>query len=210
MPKLELSNICDKVYETLSEQILNYKLKPGERLREEQLAKELGVSRTPVRDAISRLVKEGFARMEPRKGASVNVLEIEDIIEIYDIRIVLESLAVRLAVANVDVRELQRLEKNFSEKSGKALLKADTELHDYILKCSGNKKLIEILSNLHSLVQVFRSAGYAIQERTIKATTDHIDIIKALMKGESTLAETAMQKHIQKTKADIIKIFKQT
>ena len=108
MVRVNHSNICDKVYGILSEQIISQKLKPGERLPEEQIARKLGVSRTPVRDAISRLVNDGFAEMEPRKGASVKDYQINDVVEVYDLRVVLEGLAVRLAAENVDEQELKK------------------------------------------------------------------------------------------------------
>ncbi len=209
MVRLDHSNICDKVYDILSEQIINQKLKPGERLPEEQLAADLGVSRTPVRDAISRLVKDGFAETEPRKGAFVKDFQIEDVIEIYHLRVVLEGLAVTLAGANVDGPDLKKLKKRFASKNTKKLLKADTELHSYIIDRCGNSKLIEILNNLHSLVDVFRASGYTSSKRSAKATAGHIEIINALIKGNVAGAEKAMKKHIEKTKSEIVKKFKQ-
>ena len=204
---LNHQNISEKTYEILSHQIINQKLKPGERLVEEQLARNLGISRTPLREAINRLAKEGFVTLEPRKGASVKQFQVKDIIEVYDIRMALEGLAVQLAIAKLSKSELEKLKKQFSSKNIKVLLKADTELHSIIIRNCGNEKLKDILNNLHSLIHTFRVVGYGSKKRLAGATTDHISIIDALEKGQGELAEKLVKKHIAKTKLEIIQEF---
>ena len=207
MMQLSHSSISDKAYEALSGLIINHKLKPGERLIEEQLAKEMGISRTPLRDAINRLAKDGFITLEPRKGASVREFKMEDVVEIYDIRMALEGLAARLSASQLDVDELSALKMKFASKEAKVLVKADTELHDLIIRKCGNKKLIHMLDNLYVHIQLFRVAGYCSKERSDLATLDHNAILDALMQGNGDLAEEIMRKHIQKTRDEIVQEF---
>ena len=209
MAKVKQANISEKAYVLLSRHILTQQLKPGEKLREEQLAQKLGISRTPLRDAINRLGNEGFVEMTPRKGASVKKYHIEDVIEVYDIRIALEGLATKLATPHVEKKELKRLSKLFKLKNVDTLLKADMKLHNYIISRCGNKKLVKILDNIQTLVQVFRVMGCTSQERAKKATEDHNAILKALIDRKASTAEQAMKRHIVNTKHSILIEYKQ-
>ncbi|MHB9071792.1 MAG: GntR family transcriptional regulator [Sedimentisphaerales bacterium] len=199
--------ISDQIYETLLKQIIDHKLKPGERLLEEQLGRDLGVSRTPLRDAINALAKDGFVRVEPRRGASVRDFQLKDLIEIYDIRIALEGLAARLAAGKINYDVLERLADEFKNNDVRKLLKADTTLHQIVIESCNNVKLQEMLTNLGNLVQVFRTAGYQSTTRSKSATVYHIKIVKALMNRNGGEAERLMREHIEKTKNEIINEF---
>ncbi len=201
------TSISDKAYEALSSLIITQRLKPGERLIEEQLAKEMGISRTPLRDAINRLAKDGLVIIEPRKGASVKAFKIEDVMEIYDIRMALEGLAARLAVERLEGKDLKRLREKFDSQDARVLVKADTELHELIIRSCGNEKLMGILENLNTHIQLFRVAGYGSQVRSEHATADHIKIVEALMQQDGRRAEKLVREHIEKTKREIIDDF---
>jgi len=207
MKALNYLNISEQVYAELSQQIISQRLKPGQRLREEQLASQFGISRTPLRDAISRLAQNGLVDIEPRKGASVKQFNIDDVVEVYDIRTVLEGLAARLAAPELNLNELKKLKALFSKKDPRSLIKADTGLHDLIINSCGNKKLMEILNNIHGLVQAFRVAGYKSRQRSATATVDHKQILKALMERDGAAAENLMRGHIQKVKQEILQNF---
>ena len=207
MSLMAFPKIGDQIYETLLKQILDHKLKPGERLVEEQLGRDLGVSRTPLRDAINALAKDGFVKIEPRRGASVREFQLKDLIELYDIRMALEGLAAKLAAGNIDHSVLERLGNEFKENDVRLLLKADTNLHKIIIESCGNVKLQETLINLGNLVQAFRTAGYKSTSRSKAATVFHIKIVKALMNGDGEVAEKLMREHIEKTKIEIVQEF---
>ena len=210
MSTVQYPKISDKVYEILFSDIVNRKLKPGNRLVESCLAEELGVSRTPLRDAIARLAKEGFVEINPRKGACIKEFNIEDVVEVYDIRKALERLAISLAVPEIKDNDLKRLKDLFSRGDKKVLTQADAELHHLIINSSGNKKLINMLDNLYNFIEVFRVTGYYFKDRAEKATSDHIKILNALIKRDKTLAEKLIEEHIETTKQDIIDNFKQS
>jgi DNA-binding GntR family transcriptional regulator len=201
---IEQSSISEKAYEILSNLIIENKLRPGERLPEEQLAKTLGISRTPLREAIGRLVNDGLVTLEPRKGARVSTFELEDIMEVYDIRMVLEGLAVRLAAPHLDPQELTRLRDQFASHDMDTLIRADTELHDLIIRHCGNRRLQEFLDTLHNLIQFFRIAGYGSAQQSIRATSAHLAIIYALLNSDGESAERLMKDHISQVKDDIL------
>lgn len=200
-------NISNRICDIILRQIGNQKLKPGARLKEELLTDELGVSRTPLRDAINRMVKEGYLEAEPRKGARVRKFQTKDIVEIYDIRMALEGLAIRLSLPNIDPKKLVVLKSQFSGKDVKVLPKADARLHYLIVQNCGNKRLIDMLNNLDKLIHVFRLAGYGSPTRSEMAVSDHLQIIAALLKKDPDLAEKKVREHIKNTKWQIIADF---
>ena len=207
MEMLDLQNIGERAYGVLLEMIIARELLPGQRLIEEQLALELGISRTPLREAVNRLAKEGLVEIEPRKGAKVKRFSIEDVEEVYDIRAALEGLAARLAVPNIPKDKLKDLWKRFGRKDAKSLIRADSDLHALVFECCKNERLAELLGNLRNLVQVFRVAGYGSVKRSAIATEEHVKIIDALIEGKGVQAERLMKKHIEKTKSAIVASF---
>jgi len=209
MKELNCPSVSDVVYEQLFHMIASHQLKPGERLLEEQLSRNLGISRTPIRDAIRKLAKEGFAIMEPRKGAYVREFTLEDIIEVYDLRIALESLAIRLSINNIDQDELEKLRYDFSTFEQKTLIDADNELHYLIINNCRNKRLVEILDNLYCQSKLFRTSGYYSPERTQKASSQHIAIIDALRDRDTDRAIQLMMDHIEKSKNGVINEYQQ-
>lgn len=153
----------DVVFHTLREAILKGELKPGERLMELQLASRLGVSRTPIREAIRMLELEGLAVTMPRKGAEVAKMTEKDMEDVLKIRKALDELAVGLACDNMTEEELKQLYvalKNFEEsiRSGdvKQIAQADVEFHDSIYQAADNPKLVTMLNNLREQMYRYR------------------------------------------------------
>ena len=145
----------DVVFQTLRGAILKGDLKPGERLMELQLASKLGVSRTPIREAIRMLEQEGLAVTIPRKGAEVAKMTEKDMEDVLQIRLSLEALAVRLSCENITPAALQELKvamEDFEEKTKSGqfveMAKADVKFHEILYKASNNPKLQQLLSNL--------------------------------------------------------------
>ena len=147
----------DIIFTTLREAIIMGELKPGERLMEVQLAQKMGVSRTPVREAIRKLELEGFVIMIPRKGAHVAKLSVKDIMDVLEVRASLDGLATSLAaerIAESELKELRQVQSQFDsyvEKDNlQGVIKKDVEFHDVIYKASKTDKLIQISNNLRS------------------------------------------------------------
>lgn len=165
----------DVVFNTLRQAILKGELKPGERLMEIQLANKLGVSRTPVREAIRKLELEGLVLMIPRKGAEVAEITRQDMEDVLEVRTALEELAVKDACDHITDAQLSELKKASNEFK-KALLEgkdlvtcadADMHFHDVILSATNNRRLIQMLNNLSEQMYRYRME-YLKDERTHK------------------------------------------
>lgn len=192
------------VFETLRDAIINGKLAPGERLMEVQLAEEMGVSRTPVREAIRKLELEGFVVMVPRKGAYVAGVSIKDIADVFEIRAALEALAARLAAERITDDELDHLERAIVSinkvsdgKNIDKVVESDTDFHDIIYQASRNKRLINIITNLKEQIQRFRATSLAVTGRTKTAVEEHKQIAEALSDRDAELAAELARRHIE-------------
>ena len=203
----------DVVFNTLRQAILKGELEPGERLMEIQLAKRLGVSRTPIREAIRKLELEGLVVMVPRKGAYVAGLSSEDVKEVLEIRAVLEGLAASLAAKNAsaaDIEQLQEIVEKFKvaaeEKDVVKLINFDSDFHDVMYRASKNKKLIQLISALREQVQRFRVAYFTKIRSTQTLIEEHKDLVSSIVNNEPDRARAIAEKHISTTEKRITSI----
>ena len=202
----------DVVFNTLRQAILKGELKPGERLMEIQLANKLGVSRTPVREAIRKLELEGLVLMIPRKGAEVAEITRQDMEDVLEVRTALEELAVKDACDHITDAQLSELKKASNEFK-KALLEgkdlvtcadADMQFHDVILSATNNRRLIQMLNNLSEQMYRYRME-YLKDERTHKTLIEEHDAIRrALKKHDKVKAGAAIRVHIDNQKRSIL------
>ena len=202
----------DVVFNTLRQAILKGELKPGERLMEIQLANKLGVSRTPVREAIRKLELEGLVLMIPRKGAEVAEITRRDMEDVLEVRTALEELAVKDACDHITDAQLSELKKASNEFK-KALLEgkdlvtcadADMHFHDVILSATNNRRLIQMLNNLSEQMYRYRME-YLKDERTHKTLIEEHDAIRrALKKHDKVKAGAAIRVHIDNQKRSIL------
>ena len=202
----------DVVFNTLRQAILKGELKPGERLMEIQLANKLGVSRTPVREAIRKLELEGLVLMIPRKGAEVAEITRQDMEDVLEVRTALEELAVKDACDHITDAQLSELKKASNEFK-KALLEgkdlvtcadADMHFHDVILSATNNRRLIQMLNNLSEQMYRYRME-YLKDERTHKTLIEEHDAIRrALKKHDKVKDGAAIRVHIDNQKRSIL------
>jgi DNA-binding GntR family transcriptional regulator len=199
------------IFNSLREAIILGELKPGQRLMEVQLAEKMGVSRTPVREAIRKLELEGLVDMIPRKGAHVAELSIKDIMDVLEVRASLDGLAASLAserITDDEMKELKHINDQFGAYIEKENLggsiKKDVEFHDIIYRASRNDKLISILNNLREQVQRFRVIyikDYSSPSNLIK---EHSDILETLSNRDSEAARNSAKAHILNQEASIL------
>lgn len=197
------------VFETLRDAIITGQLKPGERLMEVQLAEELGVSRTPVREAIRKLELEGLVVMVPRKGAYVADISTKDVAEVFEIRAALESLAAGLAAERITQEELEELHRILETESTEnldleTLIEVDTAFHEVIYKASRNERLVQIISNLREQIQRFRSITLAKPGRMKDVLKEHKQIVEAISQGDVALARQLAQQHIEIAESNML------
>lgn len=203
--------LSQKVYRILKTEIVKRNLKPGTKLLEVKIAKQMGVSRTPVREAIRELVAEGFVKMIPNQGVIVSIASIEDTQEVLQIRSVLEGLAARLATKVINGEEIKELEKYIEQMeyyankdNALAFSKIDVEFHELILNICGNNRLIQIRKNLSDQAHRYRIRSLSIPGRLKHSLKEHQEIVKALKRKDSEQAGRLSQKHIENVLKNIL------
>ena len=193
----------DVVFQTLRQAILKGELKPGERLMEIQLAQKLGVSRTPVREAIRKLELEGLVLMIPRKGAEVAEITIKDLEDVLEVRAALEELAVCDACENITEEQILALKEaadNFQAalESDDLVKCAETDMafHEIIYSATNNKRLLQILNNLRE--QMYRYRFEYIKDATQyeRLIQEHNDIYESIMRKDKETAARVVTRHV--------------
>lgn len=198
------------VFLRLRQAILQGDLQPGERLMEIQLANQLGVSRTPVREAIRKLELEGLVTMIPRRGAEVANITKRDMQDVLEVRSTLEELAVELCCNRITEDELIEL-KNGSKvfeaavRSGDVLTMADADIkfHDIIYRSTGNRRLIQIINNLREQIYRYRLEHIKNESTRESLIDEHNEILERIMKRDVEGARNSIREHIYKQEHDI-------
>lgn len=208
--------VSEIVYNKIKKLIITGQFKGGERLLLNNLANRLGVSITPVREAIKQLEKEELVRLIPNKGAEVVSIFIEDVVEIYDIRAVLEGLAIKLLSGKVDKDFLGKLYTLYS-KSENYLIKKDVvsyqeynkKFHELIVSQTGNKRLISMMNKIrdHMTIIIIKNLSLESLEKTKYHAKEHIKIFHALEESNFDLAEKLIKTHIINAKDEILTNF---
>ena len=202
----------DVVFNTLRQAILRGELKPGERLMEIQLANKLGVSRTPIREAIRKLELEGLVVMIPRKGAEVAKITVRDLKDALEVRMAIDSLSVKLACERLDENDKTEIKQAcvaFREavksKNVQAIVEGDERFHNTIYRASKNQKLITIAMNLREQVYRYRFEyvkDFSYHENLIR---EHDQITEAILKGDVETAQKIMKEHIYNQEQIVIR-----
>ncbi len=206
--KFEVNNneylpLREVVFNNLRNAILKGQLKPGERLLENQLAEKLGVSRTPVREALRMLEQENLVELIPRRGAQVLDISADDIKNILEIRSALEVLSIRHACHNMSAEDIEELkkynaifEKAFEEKNYEEVATSDEKFHDVLFRSTGNSKLVSIINNLQTQVYRYRMAYLEVYETKTAVINHHRNIIQAVEKHDDVMGANVMEEHI--------------
>ncbi len=202
----------DVVFKTLREAILKGNLAPGERLMEIQLANQLGVSRTPIREAIRKLELEGLVIMIPRRGAEVARITEKDLRDVLEVRASLEELAIGLAcerITDEEIGELRRALENFREVLRKGdvtkIAESDVDFHDIIFSATQNARLIQIVNNLREQMYRYRLEylkDYTTHDRLYK---EHQQITDAVSDRDKERARKLIVEHIYHQELTVIK-----
>ena len=200
----------DIIYDDLKMGILTGKILPGTRLLEVELADKMGVSRTPVREAIRRLEKEGLVNIEPRHGAYAAKVSVEDMIEILEVRELMESMAAQLAANRITQEQLDTLLQTENEyqkavKSGDVedMIVLDAKFHKQVVEASHNRTLCQLIEPLQEIALRFRYMYYNDNTRAEKMPSEHERILKALSQGNGEAARKAAEKHLRSIKEKI-------
>ena len=206
----------DVVFNTLRQAILKGELEPGERLMEIQLADRLGVSRTPIREAIRKLELEGLVLMIPRKGAEVAKISEKSLRDVLEVRRSLEELAIERACQRMtddDIRDLEEAQNAFriAINSGDAMSMAETDehYHDIIYNGTGNNRLVQILNNLREQMYRYRLEYIKDADKRQVLVIEHDNILKAIRGRHVAEAKTAIREHIDNQEITVSKNLKE-
>ncbi|MDR5694517.1 MAG: GntR family transcriptional regulator [Armatimonadota bacterium] len=201
------------IYEQLKKDILSDSLHPGEPLVERALVKRFGVSRTPIREVLRRLEQEHLVEVHPNRGVLVRKLTLEDVRNIFEMRLAIEPAAARLAAERHDVHELENIHEAFlkvtiqnNPETLQHLVALGADLHDFIARSTRNELFIEIshqLRNLMILIRNMTQQHFDIEKRSYVA---HMRIIKALLQRNPVQSERAMRNHLLETWRGILEM----
>ena len=193
-------------FQKIREDILNGKYKENDELRENTIGKELGVSRTPVREALRQLELEGLVTIIPNRGAYVTVISHKDIWDIYVIRSMLEGLCARWAAKNITDAQLDELEetillsefqmKKESGFSAEQVAALDGRFHSILYEASGSRILDHVLTDFHNYVQTARRSSVVSEDRARKSIREHRQILRAIKDRDEEMAEQLANEHI--------------
>ncbi len=196
---------ANRIYRQLRDAILSGRLKAGTHLRELVLAAKFRVSRTPVREALRQLERDGQVRLTPRVGAQVMEVSLQDLFEVLEMRRCLEPYAARIAATRVTPAveaELGHFRKTFENITGcdpapaviDRHITADRRLHELILKLAGNRRVAQAIMTLNHSIQRYRYVG--ISHRFRQSAQEHLDLLDALLRRDAVAAESAMTRHL--------------
>ena len=210
---VDSTNLRDQTYDIIKNMIILREIEPGKKINEEHIAKEIQVSRTPIREALCRLENEGIVKIIPRRGAFVADLTEINVGEILLIREVLEGLVARLAAENMDEKTLEKLRKALQKVStipekDRDLInytRSEVDFHALLLSAANNQMLKNMMEIVNAHLQIIRLRTVVIPERAQKTVKEHHQILKAIETGDTGAAEELMRAHIRSVREVALK-----
>ncbi len=203
-------SIREKVYTAIRNLILDGTFSQGERLVESRIAEQIKTSRTPVREALHLLEKEGLLESIPRAGYQVKPLSWEEVEEICEIRIVNETLAAKWAMKRITPKEVKALENNLDtaehevmQGDPKTFVHRDAEFHEILARASGSERLFELCELLRKHMLRYRVQGLYLPESALRAISGHREILKSLCAGDEKRLEYAIRDHLEWAMSDV-------
>ena len=203
--------LSKKVYRILKKEIIKGSFEPGDKVLEGRIADQMGISRTPVREAIRELAAEGFVTLSPNQGVVVRSVSAESIREVLQIHSVLEGLAARLScevINEEDLKELEnyvnKMEKFANKRDSSAYSEVDLKFHELIVNTCRNKRLIQMRKNISDQAQRYRISSLSIPRRLKESLKEHQKILEAFKTKDPKKADSTSQKHIQNALKNIL------
>ncbi|MGA7793364.1 MAG: GntR family transcriptional regulator [Candidatus Acidiferrales bacterium] len=212
---MEADSVVDRVYESMKGLVVSYALKPGERVNEVEHSKQLGVSRTPLREALNRLGTEGLLDFIPKRGYFCRNLNPKEIFDLYELRKAIEISGIRLATRVATDEKIEALTRllgdvEFGSESGtgEELAQLDETFHERLLEMSGNAEMLRVLRNVNSRIRFVRWTNWD-QVARIKSRADHRAVLSALHLRHEQEAVEILEKHISRRMDQITSAIKE-
>ena len=214
--RISHQTIQESVAEFIRARIMSREYKPGERLMQDELAAQLGVSRTPIREAFHKLASEGFIVLSPHRGASVADFSADELVEIYSVRIGLESYAAYLAAQRITDEELNQLEIHLGkmdrareEEDRTHLIQLNRQFHTLIYAAAKQQRLFDLIENHLDLAERYRRMFHSLENRAEHTVDEHQQLLDSLREHDAEAASTLTRLHLEQTRAALLEAFEQ-
>jgi len=215
-PKLQPQSLADQAYDALKRDILTCTLDPGTQLAQSDLTARYNLGITPIREALKRLEMEGYVQAIPRYGTLITPITIEDINDIYEMRLILEKSAARLAVERASDAQIETLaqQANFTYTFGNRqsyleFLDHNTGFHSQVASASGNRRLQDAIAHLlDSMTRIFH-IGLDLRDSAEEMRAEHIQLVEALLKRDAGLAEKIVEDQILRSRERVVEMLNQ-
>lgn len=203
-------SLRDRAYEIIKKEIITCKLRPGEIIGEAHLSDRLGIGRTPVHQALDRLMTDGLVEVMPRKGVIVKPLSLDEAFAIVEMRLLTEGYCAGVAAERIEQGLIDRLEDNLDrmrlaidKRRLEEILELDSEFHSLVASAGGNSVMKEILANLHDRATRFWFISLKSTEHQNRVLEQHADIVKAISAHKAEEAKAAMRRHIEQFSSNL-------
>jgi DNA-binding GntR family transcriptional regulator len=202
---IEKKTLHEEIANNLRELIMSGELHEGDKIKEDELCSSMGISKTPLREALRVLSVEGLIKLVPNRGSFVSTPTFEEIREMFDIMSVLEGICARTAAKKMSAKDLatleklhNRLENNFKRRAQREYIRINNQFYAFVQELAGNRTLNQIVNGLRQKILLYRYQSLNLPERFEQSIQEHRDLIKAFRKKDPKKVETLMRRHLQK------------
>jgi DNA-binding GntR family transcriptional regulator len=205
MKVIKKKTLHEEIANNLRELIMSGELQEGDKIKEDELCSSMGISKTPLREALRVLSVEGLIRLVPNRGSFVSTPTFEEIREMFDVMSVLEGVCARAAAAKMGAKDLatleklhERLEENYRRKAQREYIRINNQYHAFVQELAGNRTLNQIVNGLRQKILLYRYQSLNLPERFAQSIQEHRDLLEAFRKKDPKKAETLMRRHLKK------------
>jgi DNA-binding GntR family transcriptional regulator len=202
----------ETAYKYLYDMIISYRIPPGDAIVEQDISDTLGISRTPVREALKMLEAEGLVRHIPLRGTIVTEISTQDVEEIFNLRETLEVLALQVAIHEITDAELAEVEMALnslsSDSAPEDFYESDRKLHDVIVRNGRNRRLMHFLNTINSQIERLRQISAQRPKRLENSMQEHLDLLAALKERDLKRTELLLRRHINNVKESTLDVCK--
>jgi DNA-binding GntR family transcriptional regulator len=202
---IEKKTLHEEIANNLRELIMSGELQEGDKIKEDELCISMGISKTPLREALRVLSVEGLIKLVPNRGSFVSTPTFEEIREMFDVMSVLEGICARAAAEKMSAKDLAtleklhtKLEKNFKRRAQREYIRINNQFHSFVQALAGNRTLNQIVNGLRQKILLYRYQSLNLPERFEQSIQEHRDLIEAFRKKDPKKVETLMRRHLKK------------
>ncbi len=205
MKVIQKKTLHEEIANNLRELIMSGELQEGDKIKEDELCSSMGISKTPLREALRVLSVEGLIKLVPNRGSFVSTPTFEEISEMFDVMSVLEGACARAAAEKMGEKDFatleklhEKLEKNYRRKAQREYIRINNQYHTSVQEIAGNRTLNQIVNGLRQKILLYRYKSLNLPERFAQSIQEHRDLLEAFRKKDPKKAETLMRRHLKK------------